>query len=64
MVREVFLQSRALDKSSISVWLQSKFQFGKATVNEKLVSAPKMYAQRTRAGGISLSLCHYLMTSS
>ena len=34
----------------------------KATVNEKLVSAPKLLAQRTRAGGISLSLCHYLMT--
>ena len=36
----------------------------KATVNEKLVSAPKMLTQRTRAGGIPLSLCHYLMTSS
>ena len=35
-----------------------KYCFPKAAVNEKLVSAPKMLAQRTRAGGISLSLCH------
>ena len=35
-----------------------------AIVNEKLVSAPKMFAQRTRTGGISLSLCDYLMMSS
>ena len=35
-----------------------------ATFNWKLVSATKMLAQRTRAGGISLSLCYYSMTSS
>ena len=54
-----------VSKVVISGATQSRlFHRPKATVNEKLVSAPKMFAQRTRAGGISLSLCHYLMTSS